>query len=94
MGFNSGSDDEERDLDAALRTVLWCAIGCALALLGALAVALVASCAPASDRRAAQAAKSAAYSLELDACIQNGHTYAEYEACAQGVDARYGVRRP
>lgn len=61
-----------------------CAIGCALALLT--------SCTPAAERRAAAAVKSSAYGLELDACVQNGHTYAEYEACAKGVDARYRVR--
>lgn len=35
----------------------------------------------------------AAHEVELDACIAKAKTHAEYEACADTVDARYGIPR-
>jgi hypothetical protein len=55
------------------------------------AVILVADCAH-GPSRAELAKRVGAYALELDRCVTGGHSYAEYEACAQIVDARYGVR--
>ncbi len=69
----------------------WYAIIAVVAIGGA--VVALGGCSPAMDQRAALAAKSAAYGLELDACVLGSGSYEAYEACAKVVDAKYRGKR-
>lgn len=51
-----------------------------------LALSLLSSCA------ASPIADSAAYNAALKNCIAQSHSYDEYKACADGVDAHWGQR--
>lgn len=59
-----------------------------IAILASLTLGKLSACAPMTAD-----AKAAAYGVQLAACRADAGTYENYEQCALGVDARFGVKR-
>lgn len=64
----------------------------AIGLGCALAFSVTHACTPAAANRTAMAATQAAYGTELNSCYENAKSYKDYEACAEKVDAKFGVK--
>jgi len=60
-----------------------------MAILGTLLLGKLSAC----SAQAADQTKAAAYGVQLAACRADASTYENYEQCALGVDARFGVKR-
>lgn len=60
-----------------------------IAILGSLTLGKLSACTPQTSDQA----KAAAYGVQLAACRTDAATYENYEQCALGVDARFGVKR-
>lgn len=61
-----------------------------MAILGTLLLGKLSAC----SAQAADQTKAAAYGVQLAACRADAGTdYSNYEQCALGVDARFGVKR-